>query len=163
MNHFFRTTVLAALLLAGLSTAQAAVQNYSFSGSLNDVAFSGGFSFDDAALSEFDAVNSPLLTVAPLMNFSMNYGTFGYSLANAWAAPDVSYYDGVFLGLSLSNDAMTFVPGTLDKSDAFVTDGFKSADVIYAAVPEPESYAMLLAGLGLMGVLARRRRLSAAA
>lgn len=30
-----------------------------------------------------------------------------------------------------------------------------------AAVPEPETYAMLLAGLGLMGTLARRRKLAA--
>ena len=30
-----------------------------------------------------------------------------------------------------------------------------------AAVPEPESYAMLLAGLGLIGFAARRRKIAA--
>jgi len=30
--------------------------------------------------------------------------------------------------------------------------------MITAAVPEPETYAMLLAGLGLIGTIARRRR-----
>lgn len=36
--------------------------------------------------------------------------------------------------------------------------GYPVSQTITAAVPEPESYAMLLAGLGLMGVVARRRR-----
>jgi hypothetical protein len=157
MNRIFRKTALAALLLAALPAANAAVQSYSFSGTLNDVAFSGGFSFDDSALIAFDPVNSPLLTVAPLLSFSMTYGGVGYGLGDAWAAPDVSYYDVSFLGLSLSNEAMTFIPGSFDVKDAYVTDGLRSADVIYAAVPEPESYALLLAGLGLMGFLARRR------
>jgi hypothetical protein len=31
--------------------------------------------------------------------------------------------------------------------------------LIYAAVPEPESYALFLAGLGMIGAIARRRRL----
>ena len=31
-------------------------------------------------------------------------------------------------------------------------------DVTVAVIPEPEQYLMLLAGLGLMGVVARRRR-----
>ena len=33
--------------------------------------------------------------------------------------------------------------------------------VLTAPVPEPETYAMLLAGLGLLGVVARRRKLAA--
>ncbi len=37
-------------------------------------------------------------------------------------------------------------------------DGYPISQTITAAVPEPESYAMLLAGLGLLGFIARRRR-----
>ena len=164
MRNFLRTTALAAALLAAFPSAQAATQSYSFLGTLNAIQFSGNFSFDDSLLRVFDAVNSPLLTVAPLLDFSMTYGEVGYSLNDAWDGyADVSYYDGKFLGLTYSNNAMTFVPGAIDASTntfsyvAYVTDGLNSADVIYAAVPEPESYAMLLAGLGLMGLIARRR------
>lgn len=39
------------------------------------------------------------------------------------------------------------------------TYGFKSlGDLHMAAVPEPETYAMMLAGLGALGFMARRRR-----
>ncbi|MBI1989245.1 MAG: PEP-CTERM sorting domain-containing protein, partial [Betaproteobacteria bacterium] len=34
----------------------------------------------------------------------------------------------------------------------------ESGGIILAAIPEPETYAMMLAGLGLMGFVARRRR-----
>jgi hypothetical protein len=37
---------------------------------------------------------------------------------------------------------------------------FPISQTITAAVPEPETYAMLMAGLGLMGFIARRRRTS---
>ena len=41
-------------------------------------------------------------------------------------------------------------------------DGYAKVTYTYvtAAVPEPETYAMLLAGLGLVGVVARRRKLA---
>lgn len=157
MRNILRTSALAAALLAALPAAQAATQSYSFLGTLNAIQFSGRFSFDDALLAIFDA-SEPRLTVAPLSHFSMTYNDVGYTLADAWAAPDVSYYNGAFLGLSLSNDAMTFVPGLSNTSEAFVTDGLNTASVIYAAVPEPETYAMFLAGLGLMALRRRQQR-----
>jgi len=47
---------------------------------------------------------------------------------------------------------------------------YNSADTITAstnftvnAIPEPETYAMMLAGLGLMGFVARRRKQKVAA
>lgn len=156
MRHFLHTTALVAMLIAGHSAAQAATQSYSFAGTLNAAQFSGSFSFDDSLLTMFNA-SEPLLTVAPVSSFFMSYAGASYSLADAWAAADVSYYDGAFLGLSYSNDAMSFIPGSLGVSDAYVTDGLHAADVIYAPVPEPETYAMLLAGLGLVGAVARRR------
>ena len=45
-----------------------------------------------------------------------------------------------------------------------VTDGVFSYDLYaVAAIPEPETYAMMLAGLGLLGVMARRRKQKAVA
>ena len=57
--------------------------------------------------------------------------------------------------ISLAYDIGTIAPG------ATVTLGYSYT--FAAAVPEPETYAMLLAGLGLMGFVARRRQRNAAA
>ena len=40
-------------------------------------------------------------------------------------------------------------------TDSSVTIGY---EYVFAPVPEPETYAMLMAGLGLMGLIARRRK-----
>ena len=47
-------------------------------------------------------------------------------------------------------------------TDLAVTDDFVFAEptTAVAAIPEPETYAMLLAGLGLIGALSRRRKTS---
>ncbi len=43
------------------------------------------------------------------------------------------------------------------------SNAFESDNHAFAAIPEPETYAMMLAGLGLMGFIARRRKLTVAA
>lgn len=166
MRNFVRSTALAALLLAALPAAQAATQNYIFSGTLDSGIFSGqsysgNFSFDDAALTGLDA---EWLSVGNL-SFSFLGNTF--TLSDAAAPAEVGYFNGTFLGLSYSVESsepkFSFIAGYEDTSDAFlaydtaVLGDSGAGSVIYAAVPEPESYAMLLAGLGLMGVVARRR------
>jgi hypothetical protein len=49
--------------------------------------------------------------------------------------------------------------GTQYGSAAFTQSGVLT--VMAAPVPEPETYAMMLAGLGLLGGMARRKKMSA--
>ncbi len=53
--------------------------------------------------------------------------------------------------------------GTLDNTDYVYIDNFCVTGIPVAApVPEPESYAMLLSGLGVIGLLHRRKQLTRA-
>ncbi len=47
--------------------------------------------------------------------------------------------------------------------NAATAGGFYNAAINFAPIPEPETYAMMLAGLGLMGFVARRRKQKQAA
>lgn len=167
MQKLLRSTALAALLIAALPAAQAASYNFSGAmdfGPLNGESFSGSLSFDDTGLTGAG------FELFSLSNLTINFAGHTYTLANADAAPDVSYQDGAFLGLSYSASAfdpkLAFIAGSVNASDAFVAYTVGNLDgagsIVYAPVPEPESYAMLLAGLGLVGFAARRRRAQAA-
>jgi len=69
---------------------------------------------------------------------------------------DVGHYYVAWEGVR-NNGVFPFGEGSIDWNDAVVM--LESV----TPVPEPETYAMLLAGLGLMGFVARRRRLKATA
>lgn len=58
------------------------------------------------------------------------------------------------IGLSFDADTVRINAAGL----SFTPDSRILVDVVFAPVPEPEIYAMLLAGLGLMGFMARRRK-----
>lgn len=173
MKRLFRTTALAALLLAALPSAQAATYSFSGmmdSGSLIDQSFFGNFSFDDLGLtgSGFE--------LRDVTSVSLSFAGTNFTLANADAPADVSFMDGNLLGLFFTA-TKSYAPPGVYLGITFVTDAEKpylayerlnsdwtavdaasgSGTVIYAAVPEPESYAMFLAGLGLIGLAARRR------
>lgn len=69
--------------------------------------------------------------------------------------------DAILSGFSLagvSNTATITFQGHYSNA----TNGTESFFLISNPIPEPETYAMLLAGLGLMGWVARRRKLQAA-
>lgn len=175
MSKPIRQAALLIAMLAALPAAQAAVQSYSFSGEIETSstnaysaeAFSGNFSFDDANLPSVDVNGASWFTLSA---FSMNFVGTHYALENGDAPAEVAFFNGNLLGVSYSASAfgpeITLVPTFPNVSDpAYLTTYTStgsfggSGTVIYAAVPEPESYAMLLAGLGLMGVLARRKAL----
>lgn len=78
----------------------------------------------------------------------------------AWAVTPAGQFSFASIEYSGSGPFQLIVDGTKLSS----SKGFKSeygGSILVSAVPEPETYAMLLAGLGVMGAIARRRKQAA--
>lgn len=146
------------------------------------VGFSGpNFGFAHSGLQDVQFVaNGSFATVSQLLA-TTNFATETYSL-NFWLASDLGAPNAfqvrwggssVFAQANRSDtDWMQYTVSGLTASSAStalefsglanVTNGALYLDDVsvlasVAAVPEPTSYAMLLAGLGMLGVIARRR------
>ena len=167
----------AAAMLAGMSVgANATTTNLgtvatdatpvTFGGTVSGsgVAFSDIFTFD---VSQSTATSFSVVDV-PLSVGGLNYDGIltGLSLFSAGANGIVGGGDDTLLQSSTSpgGDSLTLNYDQPLSGASFITvTGLSNgtAGAIYAgavaAIPEPETYAMLLAGLGLMGAVVRRR------
>ena len=175
-----KLTAVAAMLAGASVAANAATTNLgeipvgqptTFSGvvqgsgtSINDI-FT--FSFDGANVaSGYSVVNIPLsfsggawnTALATLTLMSNADGIVGNS-------DDQMLGSAIWSGAGNSNDSLQLSHDAAITGPAYiqitgVTDGGNGgiySGAIAAAIPEPETYAMLLAGLGLMGAVVRRR------
>lgn len=171
MIHFsnkFKAVVLVAVLGFGAGAGQAAPVNYNVSGAIDfgpllGETYTGQFSFDDAPLT---GSGNEFLSLASL-DFTFLGNAFNQT--NGAVSPEAAFFDGDFLGLSFNvntfNPNFALISGFSNVSEAsFSYDngtgsaGFGSLVYTVSAVPEPETWTMLLSGLALVGFVVRRRR-----
>lgn len=176
MNAFVKTAAaLAVALVSGLASAATPITL-----TLNGATYSGTFTGDQSTneftldlsalgLSGSVYIGTSLLTANSLMGsgydisaatFDGNAFTAAIDTTTQFGSVDYWYYTGpvnstgtytlVVDGTALNNGSFT---GSIAVSSTPITPPL-------APVPEPESYAMMLAGLGAIGLLARRRRLA---
>jgi hypothetical protein len=129
----------------------------SFSSSSLDKTFSDLFYFTIPGLSSADSnISSISFGDTNGIDFSkFDLFKVGSPVAAAVGSLDADSGLWVLSGTNLTAGSYFFqVEGTITTADAVSYSG----NVLVSAVPEADTYAMLLAGLGLVGFVARRRK-----
>lgn len=130
----------------------------------NSSSFTGAGTSNNALDAQLDQVMVQFSNPTQLSSFSFNLDNTGYG--NLQAA-NVLFLDAQgntvltsadFFQASTTSFTQSFA-SALTVSAVLLTSGkyYDNLSISVAAVPEPETYAMLLGGLGLMGFMVRRR------
>jgi hypothetical protein len=108
----------------------------------------------DSATSSIVA-DAPLTALTTLAGFSTTgwSADAGVGIPAAWGGSD-----GLVSGVNLTVENILLAASFEPSSISFIEKKFVSVAIVTTPVPEPETYAMLLASLGLVGFMARRRR-----
>jgi hypothetical protein len=165
--NFARLAAIAALMSVGAAHAvpapSATTYDYSYTFSTGDVV-SGSF-VGTATGSGIDNITDVTLILDGQTEFSGG-SSGGYYGANAYVSTDGSFFD---FYLSDHNSDAAFFGDAGGMLIEYTSSSFTVFDesvgilsitpvVALSAVPEPANAALLMAGIGLMGVVARRRK-----
>lgn len=171
VSPLFKTAVAVAALACASFQAQAVTSN------IGAVTSGAPTSFNAATTTAgpFSDIFTFTLPTAGSVGFSViNFPVTGFFNSILTSASLFSNTDGTLFnaddkligGATVSNNKITFASAPLGSGSYYLNvsgiangpqGGLYNGAVSVTAVPEPETYAMLLAGLGVMGFIARRR------
>lgn len=120
--------------------------------------FADRFTFNTTGANDFDAIISSISRSADMGLDITGLGL--YSTDSTLVASGTSVSDGAMDVWTISTDNLVAGNYYLQVSGTMVGDTAASfgGAVMLAPVPEPETYGMMLGGLGILGFLARRRK-----